>query len=154
MIFILWLVLQLVIVLVIAVLFNYWKAYLFDDEFASIIGIKTGFLEYLLFVLIAISVVVLIRVVGIILVLALFTAPTAIAGLMPKSLKVRMAIIYNHRRFVLLHGIMAILYVKCGIGGSYCHTFFRRLFTGLFCLLYKIWKKNKRVIKIFFWAVI
>lgn len=82
----------LVIVLVIAVLFNYWKAYLFDDEFASIIGIKTGFLEYLLFVLIAISVVVLIRVVGIILVLALFTAPTAIAGLMAKSLKVRMVL--------------------------------------------------------------
>jgi len=82
----------LIIVLVVAVLFNYWKAYLFDDEFASIIGIKTGFLEYLLFVLIAISVVVLIRVVGIILVLALFTAPTAIAGLMAKSLKLRMVL--------------------------------------------------------------
>lgn len=82
----------LIIVLVVAVLFNYWKAYLFDDEFASIIGIKTGFLEYLLFVLIAISVVVLIRVVGIILVLALFTAPTAIAGLMVKSLKLRMVL--------------------------------------------------------------
>ncbi|MCQ4937291.1 MULTISPECIES: metal ABC transporter permease [Anaerotignum] len=82
----------LIIVLVISVLFNYWKAYLFDDEFASIIGIKTGFMEYLLFVLIAISVVVLIRVVGIILVLALFTAPTAIAGLIAKSLKLRMVL--------------------------------------------------------------
>ena len=58
---------------IIVILFNYWKAYLFDDELASILGIKTGFLEYLLFVLIAISVVVLIRVVGIILVLPLFT---------------------------------------------------------------------------------
>lgn len=82
----------MIVVFVITVLFNYWKAYLFDEEFASIIGIKTGFLEYLLFVLIAISVVVLIRVVGIILVLALFTAPTAIAGLLAKSLKLRMVL--------------------------------------------------------------
>ena len=82
----------LIVIFVITVLFNYWKAFLFDEEFASIIGIKTGFLEYLLFVLIAISVVVLIRVVGIILILALFTAPTAIAGLLAKSLKLRMVL--------------------------------------------------------------
>lgn len=81
-----------VVVLVITLLFNYWKAYMFDEEFASIIGIKTGFMEYLLFVLIAISVVVLIRVVGIILILALFTAPTAIAGLLTKNLKLRMVL--------------------------------------------------------------
>ncbi len=83
-------VFTLIVVLVITILFNYWEAYMFDEEFASIIGIKTAFMEYLLFVLIAISVVVLIRVVGIILILALFTAPTAIAGLLAKNLKLRM----------------------------------------------------------------
>lgn len=66
-----------------------WKAYLFDEEFASIIGIKTAFLEYLLMVLIAMIVVVLIRVVGIILVLALLTAPAAIAGMLSSILNVR-----------------------------------------------------------------
>ncbi len=83
-------VLTLIVVLVITLLFDYWKSYMFDDEFAAIIGIKTAFIEYLLFILIAMSVVVLIRVVGIILVLALFTAPTAIAGLLAKNLKSRM----------------------------------------------------------------
>lgn len=83
-------ILTFCIALVVIVLFDYWKAYMFDEEFASIIGIKTAFLEYLLFVLIAMSVVVLIRVVGIILILALFTAPPAIATLLTPSLKSRM----------------------------------------------------------------
>ncbi|NCC16587.1 MAG: metal ABC transporter permease [Clostridia bacterium] len=85
-------VITLIVVFIITILFNYWEAYMFDEEFASIIGIKTALLEYLLFVLIAMSVVVLIRVVGIILILALFTAPTAIAGLIAKSLKWRMVL--------------------------------------------------------------
>ncbi len=83
-------ILTLIVVAVIATLFNYWKSYMFDEEFAYILGIKTAFLEYLLFVLIAMAVVVLIRVVGIILVLALFTAPPAIAELLSKNLKLRM----------------------------------------------------------------
>ncbi|MBS7527973.1 metal ABC transporter permease [Fusibacter paucivorans] len=83
-------VVTLIVVLVISTLFHYWKAYMFDEEFAYLLGIKTAWLEYLLFILIAMSVVVLIRVVGIILVLALFTAPPAIAERLTKSLKLRM----------------------------------------------------------------
>ena len=81
--------LTLVVVLVIFSLYNDWKAYLFDEEFASIIGIKTVFLDYLLLVLVAMTVVVLIRVVGIILVIALLTAPAATACLLTSSLKYR-----------------------------------------------------------------
>ncbi len=79
----------LVVVLVIA-FFNDWKAFLFDEEFASIIGIKTTFLDYLLLILVSLTVVVLIRVAGIIMILALFTAPAAIAGLYSEKLKKRM----------------------------------------------------------------
>jgi len=98
-------VLTLIVVLVVRILFNYWKAYMFDEEFAAILGIKTAFLEYLLFVLIAMSVVVLIRVVGIILVLALFTAPTAISGLLTKSLKSRMVLSVMIGSFFCLAGL-------------------------------------------------
>ena len=94
--------LTIIVTLVIVALFNNWKAYLFDDEFASIIGIKTAFLEYLLLILIAMTVVVLIRVVGIILVLALLTAPAATAGLLTSNLKKRM--IYS----ILLGNIFCI----------------------------------------------
>lgn len=51
----------------------------FDEEFSRIIGIPTKFLYLLTLCLIALSVVVLIRVVGIILVVALLTIPSAIA---------------------------------------------------------------------------
>ena len=78
------------VLLVIISLYNNWKAYLFDDEFASIIGIKTAFMEYLLLVLVAMTVVALIRVVGIILVLALLTAPAATAGILTNNFKKRM----------------------------------------------------------------
>ena len=98
-------VLTLIVVFIVVALFDYWKAYLFDEEFATIAGIKTAFLEYLLFVLIALSVVVLIRVVGIILILALFTAPTAIAGLLSKSLKRRMILSVIIGMFFCLTGL-------------------------------------------------
>lgn len=83
-------ILTVVVLFVIVALFNDWKAYLFDEEFASIIGVKTAVLEYLLLILIAMTVVVLIRVVGIILVLALLTSPAATAGMMTSNLKKRM----------------------------------------------------------------
>lgn len=76
--------------LIIILFFNYWEAYIFDKEFASIMGINTLFLEYLLFIAIAMTVVILIHVVGIILVLALLTTPAAISRMFAKNLKSRM----------------------------------------------------------------
>jgi zinc transport system permease protein len=66
-------------------LYDTWKAFLFDEEFAAVMGINTVRLNYLLLILVAMTVVVLIRVVGIILVLALLTAPAAVAGLLTNS---------------------------------------------------------------------
>ncbi len=80
-------IMAFVVTFVIVIFFNDWKAYLFDEEFASIIRIKTLFLENLLLVLIAMTVIVLIRVVGIILVLALLTAPAASAAMITSDLK-------------------------------------------------------------------
>ena len=79
-----------VIVCIILSLYKDIKAYLFDCEFASIIGICTTFLEYLILILIAFSVVILIRIAGIILVLSLLTAPAAISSLLCKRLSSRM----------------------------------------------------------------
>jgi zinc transport system permease protein len=82
--------LTLLVILLIVSLYNNWKAYLFDEEFATILGMKSNLMEYLLLILIAMTVVVLIRVVGIILVLALLTAPAASASMMTSSLNLRM----------------------------------------------------------------
>lgn len=84
--------LTVIVLLVICVLFDTWKAYLFDPEFAQVMGIWTSFLDYVLLILVAMTVVVMIRAVGIILVLALLTAPAATAGLLIKSFRLRMVL--------------------------------------------------------------
>jgi len=81
------LALDIVVVVTVASLFQAFKAYMFDEEFSTVIGIHTAFIEYLLFILIALAVVVLIHVVGIILIMALLTAPPAIARFITHDLK-------------------------------------------------------------------
>lgn len=97
--------LTLPVLFIVLSLFNVWKAYLFDEEFASIIGIKTAFLEYLLLILVAMTVVVLIRVAGIILVLALLTAPAAMAAFFSKKLKNRMLLAVLFGAFFCISGL-------------------------------------------------
>ena len=73
------LVLDLLIVGVVATLFRKLRAISFDGEFAWVIGVPVGPLFLLLLTLVALTVVILIRVVGVILVIALLTIPAAIA---------------------------------------------------------------------------
>ncbi len=101
--------LTIIVTAVIGAFFRYWKAYLFDHEFAAILGMKTTFLEYLLLVLIAMTVVVMIRVAGIIMVLSLLTAPAALAAFFSNKLKNRM----------LLAVIFGILFCLAGLWISY-----------------------------------
>ena len=72
--------------------FQAFKAYIFDEEFASVAGVPVRALEYLMYVLVAVTVVVMIRVVGIILVIALLTAPPAIAKQFSYDMKKIMAL--------------------------------------------------------------
>ena len=72
--------------------FQAFKAYIFDEEFASVAGVPVRALEYLMYVLVAVTVVVMIRVVGIILVSALLTAPPAIAKQFTYDMKKIMAL--------------------------------------------------------------
>jgi zinc transport system permease protein len=78
-----------VIVAIFILFFNHWKCYLFDNEFSKIIGINISLLDNTLYILIALSVVILMKSAGIILILALFTAPTAISSLFTKKLENR-----------------------------------------------------------------
>lgn len=82
----------LITVLAIAIFYCDWKSYLFDSEFAKIIGIKTAVLENLLLILTSLCIIVLIRAVGIILIIALLSAPAAVSFLLSKRLKNQMLI--------------------------------------------------------------
>jgi zinc transport system permease protein len=78
--------LVLAIILFVVSMFHYLKAFMFDEEFFQSMGLKTTVIEYLLFVMISFTVVILIKVVGIILVVALLTVPPAIARMFTYSL--------------------------------------------------------------------
>lgn len=90
-------------------LFNYWKAYLFDEEFSKVIGISTGLLEKFLFIMIALTIVVLLKVVGIILVIALLTIPPAIAKLFT----------YDLKNMMIISSILGIIFTVSGLFLSY-----------------------------------
>ncbi|MGH4141065.1 metal ABC transporter permease [Clostridium sp.] len=75
------------VIFIVIAFFNNIKAYLFDEEFSKVVGINVKLMEYIVFLLIAFSVVVLIRVVGIILIIALLTVPPAISKIFTYDLK-------------------------------------------------------------------
>ncbi|MBT9148950.1 MAG: metal ABC transporter permease [Dehalococcoidia bacterium] len=80
-------ILAAVIVFVVALLYKEFLALSFDEEFATVAGVPVERLYFLLLCLIAFTVVVLIRVVGSILVIALLTIPAATARRFTHDLK-------------------------------------------------------------------
>lgn len=102
-------VLVLAIILFVVSLFHYLKAFMFDEEFFQSMGLKTTVIEYLLFVMISFTVVILIKVVGIILVVALLTAPPAIARMFTYSL----------HKIMLYSVLLGIAFCMAGLWISY-----------------------------------
>lgn len=105
-------ILGLVIVVCITSSFNYWKAYLFDEEFTQVLGVNILVFEYILFILISLSIVILIKVVGIILAIALLTIPPAISKL----------ITYNLKYMMILSSILGIIFSISGLIISYLYN--------------------------------
>ena len=71
--------LDVFILLVSFIFFKEFQAISFDAEFAELRGVPVKWLEIVLYCLVALSVIVLIRVVGVILVIALLTIPAVVS---------------------------------------------------------------------------
>ncbi len=84
------LLLDIAIVLVVVALYREFMALSFDEEFSRVVGVPVEAVYLLLLCLVALTVVVLIRVVGIILVIALLTIPAALARQFTRSLRMMM----------------------------------------------------------------
>lgn len=88
------LLLMLILAALVLVLFCIFyqdiKAYLFDETFSAVSGLFVRVLEHLILGLIALSVVVLLRVTGIMLAIALLAAPAATAATFTRRLLPRM----------------------------------------------------------------
>ena len=81
------LLLVVVISVISSVFFKDLQILAFDEEFARISGINVSILNFVLLLLVAFTTVVLIKVVGVVLVIAMLTIPAAMAGLIVRSLK-------------------------------------------------------------------
>jgi len=105
-----------VIVLLFVMLYNYWIVYLFDEEYAKARRINVGLIGALVYLMIPVGIIVLIRIVGIILTIALMTIPASIAKLFFKSFgKVVISSIFISMFFCIV-GLAVSYYVNISSG--------------------------------------
>jgi zinc transport system permease protein len=97
------------IVLLVVLFFKQLLAVSFDEEFAELRQVSVNFFSLLLLCLVALTVVILIQVVGLILVIALLALPAAIAGQYVHSLS----------RMMLVATLLGALFTTGGLAVSY-----------------------------------
>ena len=84
------LILDMVIIIAVGYFYNDFLALSYDEAFAQIRGVRVRLLYFLLLAMVALSVVMIIRIVGLILVIALLTIPPYIAEEYSGSLRMMM----------------------------------------------------------------
>jgi zinc transport system permease protein len=85
------LLLDLLVMVMVGLLSKEFLAISFDEEYAKISGLKTLALDLVMLCLIALTVVIMVRIVGIVMVIALLTIPAAVARSFSQSLYRMMA---------------------------------------------------------------
>jgi zinc transport system permease protein len=103
------LILNAIIIAVVLSLYKEFLAMSFDEEFSVVVGIPAEPLYLVLLCLVALTVVILIRVVGVILVIALLTIPAAVAK----------QFTYSLRKMMLLSIAFGIAFAILGLWLSY-----------------------------------
>ena len=103
------LILDLIIITTVYLFRREFLAVSFDEEFSKVIGLHSLLIYMLLLSLVALCVVVLIKVVGVILLIALFTIPAAISK----------QYTYNLRKLMILATIVGIILTSVGLILSY-----------------------------------
>lgn len=98
-----------VMITVVTLWFHEFQAICFDEEFARIRGVRVKALYILLLCLIALAIVVLVRVVGIVLAIALLSIPAAISKQYMISMRANM----------VLASILSFIFINTGIYISY-----------------------------------
>lgn len=97
--------LDIIILALVYIFFEEFRAVAFDEEFARTVGVDTEKIYLLLLLLIAMTVVIMIRAVGVILVIALLTIPPTIARQYTASIP----------RMMLIAVILGIIFTSGGL---------------------------------------
>jgi zinc transport system permease protein len=98
-----------IVVITVLLFYRQFLALSFDEEFARLRGVPVTFFYLLLLCMVALTVVLLIQVVGLILVIALLTLPAAVASQYVHSLK----------WIMMLAAVLGILFTSIGLALSY-----------------------------------
>ncbi len=91
------------------IFYNKFLAICFDEEFARLRGVSTGWFYLFLLCLTALTIVLLVRVVGIVMVIALLTLPAAVAGNFSR----------NIFQMMLVAVLFCVFFVVTGLGLSF-----------------------------------
>ncbi|MBK5252336.1 MAG: metal ABC transporter permease [Peptostreptococcaceae bacterium] len=91
---------------------NHLKAYLFDETFAEVSSGRKSIFDYFVYIIVGVSVVVILRLVGIILAIALLTIPPMIAGRFTNRIESTMA----------LSSVLGFIFTLAGIGLAYKYS--------------------------------
>jgi len=103
------LVLDVIVLGLVTLFYNKFLAVCFDEEFSRLRGVHTGWMYLLLLCLAALTIVLLVRVVGIVMVIALLTLPAAVAGNMSRNIK----------QMMFVSVFFCASFVVMGLGVSY-----------------------------------
>ncbi len=116
----LWLsvVLGVVVLLAVALLFKELLLITFDPEMADVTGLPAGRLHYLLLALIALTVVLSMKVVGIVLVSALIVTPAAAAYQLTEDFRAMMAVSVAVGVFATVGGLLLSYWLNTGSGAT------------------------------------
>jgi zinc transport system permease protein len=99
------LVLNILILLTVGYFYNDFLALSYDEDFAKVRGVRVKLLYFLLLAMVALSVVMVIRIVGLILVIALLTIPPYIAEKHSSSLRAMMFLSFLLSCFFTMVGL-------------------------------------------------
>jgi len=99
-------ILDMIVVLFFTRFYHTITAICFDEEFARLRGLRVDLFHQLLLGLTAVSVVLLIRIVGIVMVVAMLTLPTATAALYTRTLAGMMLLAVLISAFTIVIGIL------------------------------------------------
>lgn len=129
-------VLNVVIVAVVVLLYKELLAISFDEDFATVENIPVGLMNSLLLGMIALTVVMMMRVVGLIMVIALLTLPAAISAQFVKQMKSMM----------ILASLLGMVFTTLGLFLSYFFNLTSGatiiLVAGMAYLLSLLWKSS------------
>ena len=110
----------------------------FDDTFAKLRGIRAGILYLGMLALTALTIVLLINLVGIMLVIALLTLPAAAAGLYTSHLKSMMILTAVFNAVFIGGGLLLSCFLEVPSGPAVV------VLAGLVYIISMIWKKHHK----------